>query len=65
MLAKRTFRPLRPIGILLMLYVASIALRSQEQGGASMTPFYIVTIVFTVLVVAAVISFFVSNKKKN
>jgi hypothetical protein len=48
-----------------MLYVANIALKSQTKGNGSMTQFYIVTIVFTVLVLAAVISIFISKKKKK
>lgn len=65
MLAKQLSLQLRPILVPCALYVANLTLKSQTQGSASMTPFYIVTIVFTVLIVAAVISFFISKKKKN
>ncbi|HMX04264.1 MAG TPA: hypothetical protein PLL28_06345 [Chitinophagales bacterium] len=65
MLLKQTFRPLRYTTLLFLLYVANISLKSQSKGNGSMTQFYIVTIVFTVLILAAVISIFISKKKKK
>ena len=65
MILKQTLRPLRYSTLLCLLYVANISLKSQTKGNGSMTQFYIVTIVFTVLVLAAVISIFISKKKKK
>ena len=65
MILKQTSTLLRPIMALSLLYLGNLSLKSQTHNSGSMTPFYIVTIVFTVLVVAAVISFFIKNKRKN
>ncbi|MFI5170815.1 MAG: hypothetical protein ACHQFW_00405 [Chitinophagales bacterium] len=47
------------------MYLLSLTLKSQTGGEGTMTQFYIVIIVFTVIVLAAVISFFVSKKRKD
>lgn len=65
MLAKLNSGLFKPIAVLCLLYTVNITLKSQGQNSNSMTPFYVVTIVFTVLVVGAVISFFISKKKKK
>jgi hypothetical protein len=65
MLLKQAIRPLKSSLLLSILFLASITLRSQEDKEGSMTQFYIVSIVFTVLVVGGVLSFFISNKKKR
>ncbi len=56
---------MRPVVILSLLYLANLSLKSQTHSSANMTPFYIVTVVFTVLIIAAVISFFIKNKRRN
>lgn len=48
-----------------MMFVANLTLKSQSHGDGDMTQFYIVSIVFVVLIVGGVLSFFVTNKKKR
>jgi cell division protein FtsW (lipid II flippase) len=65
MLLKQTIRPLKLALLLSLLFVANLTLKSQSKGDGDMTQFYVVSIVFVVLIVGGVMSFFVSNKKKK
>ncbi len=65
MLSKLIVRPLKYTMLLCMLFVANLTLKSQSHGEGDMTQFYIVSIVFVVLIVGGVLSFFVTNKKKR
>jgi len=65
MLLKQAIRPLKLTMLLSALFAANITFKSQESREGGMTQFYIVSIVFTILVVGGVLSFFISNKKKR
>jgi len=65
MLLKPAFRPLKSMLTVCLIYFFSLSLKSQSSGEGTMTQFYIVIIVFAVIVLGAVISFFVSSKKRK
>ncbi len=65
MLLKQAVRPLKLTMLWSVLFIANVTLKSQENKEGGMTQFYIVSIVFTILVVGGVLSFFISNKKKR
>ena len=65
MLLKPAFRSLKSVLTICLIYLLSLTLKSQSSGEGKMTQFYIVIIVFAVIVLGAVISFFVSSNKRK
>ncbi|HRF78052.1 MAG TPA: hypothetical protein PLJ00_14110 [Chitinophagales bacterium] len=65
MLLKQAIRPAKLTLLFCTLFLANLTLKSQSHSNGDMTQFYIVSIVFVVLIVGGVMSFFVSNKKKK
>ncbi len=65
MLLKSARRPLKSMLSVCLIYLFSLTLKSQSSGDGTMTQFYIVIIVFAIIVLGAVISFFVSSKKRK
>jgi multisubunit Na+/H+ antiporter MnhB subunit len=62
---KATQQHFKPYIGMVLLYALSLVLKGQSSGEGSMTQFYIVAIVFAVIILAAILSFFISQKKKR
>lgn len=62
---KATQKHFKPYAGMLLFYALSFVLKGQSSSDGSMTQFYIVAIVFAIIILAAILSFFISQKKKR